>query len=145
MRYINAIIVHCTATEAGTDIGLAQIKTYHTSPPPEGRGWRNVGYHYIVRLDGTIERGMPISQPGIHCKWHNAHSIGVCYVGGLKDGKPADTRTQAQKQALLQLLVRLTQMYRCHIFGHRDFAQRDCPCFDAKKEYEGLYRQLVHT
>lgn len=145
MRYINAIIVHCTATEAGMPFTLADIRRWHTQQPPSGRGWRNVGYHYIVRLDGTIERGMPISQAGIHCKGHNAHSVGVAYVGGLKDGKPEDTRTQAQKQSLLQLLVRLTQMYRCHIYGHRDFAQRDCPCFDAKKEYEGLYRQLVKS
>lgn len=143
MRYINSIIVHCTATEAGFDIGLAQIRSWHTMAPPKGRGWRNCGYHYIVRLDGTIERGMPISQPGIHCKGHNAHSVGVAYVGGLKNGEPADTRTQEQKSAMLKLLAKLTLMYRCHTYGHRDFAQRDCPCFDAKKEYEGLYRQLV--
>lgn len=143
MRYINSIIVHCTATEAGFDIGLPEIQSWHTQAPPKGRGWRNCGYHYIVRLDGSVERGMPISQPGIHCKGHNAHSVGVAYVGGLKNGKPADTRTQEQKSAMLQLLAKLTLMYRCHTYGHRDFAQRDCPCFDAKKEYEGLYRQLV--
>lgn len=143
MRYINAIIIHCTATEEHKDYTLADIKAWHTAPPPRGNGWRNCGYHYIVRLDGTVERGMPISQPGIHCRGHNAHSVAVCYVGGLRHGKPADTRTPAQKQALLKLIAKLTLMYRCHTYGHRDFAAKDCPCFDAKTEYAGLFNQLV--
>lgn len=143
MRYINKIIVHCTATEEGRSFTIEDVKRWHTLPPPVGKGWRDVGYHYLVLLDGTVQRGRAISQPGAHCYGQNAHSIGVCYVGGLRDGKPADTRTDAQRRALLKLLANLTTMYRCHIFGHNDFAQKDCPGFDAKTEYAGLYEQLV--
>lgn len=139
MRYINDIIIHCTATPLGMDVGAARVKEWHKE-----RGFRTIGYHYLIRLDGTIERGRAISQPGAHCKGHNAHSIGVCYVGGLDaDGQPADTRTAAQKASLLKLLVTLTRMYRCHIHGHCDYSNKDCPCFDATKEYAGIYRQLI--
>ena len=139
MRYINSIIVHCSATPEGADYSASDIRAWHRS-----RGWRDIGYHYVIKLDGTIERGRPISQPGAHCYGHNAHSIGVCYIGGIKDDHSADTRTMAQKQSLLKLITKLTQMYRCHTFGHRDFNQaKDCPCFDAAKEYAGLYNQIV--
>lgn len=136
-RYINDIILHCTATPAGKDYSVADITNWHKQ-----RGWRTCGYHYVVRLDGSIERGRAISQPGAHCRGHNAHSIGVAYVGGLDtDGKPADTRTEAQKHALLKLLVNLTKIYRCRIHGHRDYnPQKACPCFDATKEYAPLYK-----
>lgn len=145
MRYINKIIVHCTDTPARRDVSIEDVRKWHTSSPPLGRGWRNVGYHYLVRLDGSVERGMPISSAGIHCKGHNAHSIAVCYVGGRDaDGKTADTRTDAQRAALLKLLATLTRMYRCKIYGHHDFnPAKACPCFDAQAEYRGLYEQLV--
>ena len=136
-RYINDIIVHCTATRAGQDFSASDIAAWHKE-----RGWRSIGYHYVVRLDGTVERGRAISQPGAHCKGHNAHSVGVAYVGGLDaEGKPADTRTEAQRQALLKLLVNLTRIYRCRIHGHHDYNQgKSCPCFDATLEYAPLYR-----
>lgn len=139
MRFINDIIVHCTATLPGQDVGVAEVTQWHRA-----RGWKNIGYHYLVRLDGSVEKGRPASQPGAHCYGHNAHSVGVAYVGGLDgEGRPKDTRTEAQRRAMLKLLADLTRMYRCRIHGHRDYAQRDCPCFDAAREYEGLYRQLV--
>lgn len=139
MRYINDIIVHCTDTPSGMDVTAAQVTQWHRE-----KGWRTIGYHYLVRLDGTIEKGRPSSQPGAHCYGHNAHSIGVCYVGGRDENfKTADTRTRAQKDSLLKLLTNLTRMYRCRIHGHRDYAAKDCPCFDASKEYKGLYEQIV--
>lgn len=121
------------------------------------RGWRDVGYHYIVFPDGRVERGRPISQPGAHCHGHNAHSIGVAYVGGLgRDGSHQDTRTPEQKQALLKLVYQLIQMYRCDVYGHRDMSPdangngvvepgewiKDCPCFDAHAEYHHLWQQV---
>lgn len=140
MRYINDIIVHCTDTPSGMDVGVAEVRAWHLE-----RGWKNIGYHYLVRLDGTVERGRPISQPGAHCLGHNAHSIGVCYVGGRDENhKTADTRTKEQKAALLKLLTNLTFMYRCKIHGHRDYDHgKDCPCFDASEEYKGLFEQIV--
>ena len=140
MRYINDIIVHCTATPPGMDADAATIRTWH-----KARGWKDIAYHYVVKLDGTIERGRAISQPGAHCYGHNSHSIGVVYVGGLdENGQPADTRTPEQKVALLKLLVNLTRMYRCKIHGHHYYNQgKACPCFDAYEEYKGLYIQIV--
>lgn len=135
MRYINQIIVHCTATKPDQDIGAAEIRRYHV----EEKHWRDIGYHYVVRLDGTVERGRYISQPGAHCPGHNAHSIGVAYVGGLNaDGRPADTRTAAQRSALKKLIYRLVATTGAGVYGHRDFAARDCPCYDAKTEYKDL-------
>ena len=136
-RYINDIIIHYTATMEGMDIAASDIDRWHRE-----RGWRRgIGYHYVVKLDGSVERGQPISVAGTHCKGHNAHSIGVVYVGGLdRRGRSADTRTPAQKRAMLQLLVKLTKMYRCRIHGHRDYSATLCPGFDATVEYAPLYK-----
>lgn len=139
MRIIKEIIVHCSGTEDCQNIGVDEIRDYHQRV----KGWRDCGYHYIVRLDGTVESGRYISQPGAHCIGHNAHSIGVCYIGGIHNGKPRDTRTQAQKQALLKLIYKLVKMYHCPVYGHRDFSKKDCPCFDAKKEYGQIWRREV--
>ena len=112
----------------------AQIDTWHRE-----RGWKfGIGYHYVVRRDGSIELGRPEWMIGAHCVGHNAHSIGVCYEGGLDiRGEPTDTRTEAQKASLRQLLGQLRQRYpHALIVGHHDLnPQKDCPCFDAAKEY----------
>ena len=132
MRKIDEIIVHCSATPRGRDVTAADIDRWHRE-----RGFRCIGYHYVIRLDGTIERGRPESEIGAHCTGHNARSIGICYVGGLTtDGKTAlDTRTNAQRVALTRLLMELKERYpQARAFGHRDFANKDCPCFDIHKE-----------
>ena len=92
-------------------------------------------------LDGQIEPGRPEWLTGAHCRNHNAHSIGVCYEGGLNiRGQPADTRTEAQRQALRRLLKELKERYpRALIVGHRNLNPlKACPCFDAAKEYRDL-------
>jgi len=136
MRAIKKIIVHCADTPEGRDDRAADIKRWHT----EERGWSDIGYHYVVDLDGTIEPGRPIEKAGAHCTGHNADSIGVCYIGGCdKKMQPKDTRTDAQKASLLLLLKYLVAKYPgVTIYGHRDFANKSCPSFDAKKEYEDL-------
>lgn len=139
MRYINDIIVHCTATPPGMDVDSSLMRAWDKQ-----RGLRTIAYHYLVRLDGTVENGRAVSQPGAHCKMHNAHSVGVCYVGGLDDaGTICDTRTDDQKAALLKLLTTLTRMYRCRIHGHRDYEATLCPGFDVDAEYGNIYRQIV--
>ena len=139
MRAIKKIIVHCADTPEGRDDRAADIKRWHT----EERGWSDIGYHYVVDLDGTIEPGRPIEKAGAHCTGHNADSIGVCYIGGCdKKMQPKDTRTDAQKASLLLLLKYLVAKYPgVTIYGHRDFANKSCPSFDAKKEYEDLTTQ----
>lgn len=135
-RTINEIIVHCTATGEGRDYDVATIRSWHIR-----QGWSDIGYHYLIRLDGTIETGRDVNIAGAHCQGHNTHSIGVCYVGGVTADydTPKDTRTEAQKDALVQLLVHLRALYpKATIHGHRDFAAKACPSFDARKEYESL-------
>lgn len=135
MRQIKEIIVHCADTPEGRDDKAADIKRWH-----KAQGWSDIGYHYVIDLDGTIEPGRPLETAGAHCTGHNANSIGICYIGGCdKDMKPKDTRTEEQKASLITLLKYLVAKYPgAKIYGHKDFAQKACPSFDAKKEYEDL-------
>ena len=136
MRKINEIIVHCTATAEGKNFKAADIDRWH-----KAKGWNGIGYHHVVDLDGTVEPGRPENEVGAHCLKHNANSIGVVYVGGLaSDGKtPKDTRTSKQKAALVKLLTELKNRYpNATIHGHRDFAAKACPSFDATKEYKNI-------
>lgn len=135
MRTITLIIIHCSAVRPNQTSSAAQIDQWHKK-----RGWKCIGYHYVIRRDGSIERGRPESMVGAHCLNHNQHSIGVCYEGGLDtNGKAADTRTPEQKASMRALLVELKQSYpRALIMGHNVFAQKACPCFDAASEYAAL-------
>ena len=147
-REIYEIIVHCTATPKGQERTVDQIRANHMAPVSKGgRGWSDIGYHYLVYLDGSIHEGRDVDTVGAHCLYHNAHSIGVCYVGGVSNipnvaysQLPAeDTRTPEQKVALLSLLKELKRLYpKATIHGHRDFANKACPSFDATKEYRGI-------
>ena len=133
MRKITDIIIHCSATAEGKFFTVADIDRWHRQ-----RGFAQIGYHYVIYLDGTIHKGRPIELVGAHCQGHNSHSIGICYIGGLaKDNKtPKDTRTPEQKAALLKLLKELKSEFPTAIIrGHRDFAAKACPSFDATKEY----------
>lgn len=132
-RKITEIIVHCTATQEGKHFTVSDITRWHKQ-----RGFSTIGYHYVIYLDGTRHLGRDVNISGAHCENHNSHSIGVCYVGGLaSDGKtPKDTRTQAQKTALLALLRELRRIYpMARIYGHNELSSKACPCFDCKKEY----------
>lgn len=145
-RRIDEIIVHCTATREGQTMTVEQIRAEH-----KRRGWNDIGYHYVVTLDGVIHAGRNVNLVGAHVAGHNAHSIGVVYVGGLdKYGRAKDTRTDEQRAALLSLLLDLRRLYpTARIRGHRDCSPdlngdgqvepsewvKQCPCFDAVKEY----------
>ena len=136
MRKINEIIVHCAATREGRDFTVEDITRWH-----KARGFATIGYHYVIYRDGSIHEGRPLEQIGAHCVGHNKHSIGICYIGGCaSDGKtPKDTRTPEQKEALLSLLRRLKARFpNATIHGHRDFAAKACPSFDAFREYRQL-------
>ena len=137
MRNIDKIIIHCSATPAGNDISAETIRDWHV----KGNKWDDIGYHFIVRLDGSLEYGRMVDRPGAHCKGHNKYSIGICYVGGMdKDMKhPQDTRTAKQIASLLELLRLLKKFHpNATIHGHRDFSKKACPSFDATCEYENL-------
>lgn len=132
MRTIHEIIIHCSATREGLDFRAADIDRWHRE-----RGWHSIGYHYVIDLDGTIEKGRALSDIGAHCSGHNAHSIGICYIGGLdENGNPADTRTPAQRTALLRLIHELKEQFpEARVYGHRDFSAKSCPCFNARAEF----------
>lgn len=139
MRTITLIIVHCSAVRPDQTSSAAQIDTWHR----KDNHWKlGIGYHYVVRRDGEIESGRPEWMVYAHCLNHNAHSIGVCYEGGLDiRGQPADTRTEAQKKSLRWLLRQLRRSYpRAMIVGHHDLnPQKSCPCIkDVVHEYADL-------
>ena len=138
MRYFDEIIIHCSATPFGRAVRAADIDEWHRE-----RGFSCIGYHFVIDLDGTIEQGRPINQEGAHVKGHNKRSIGICYIGGVSsDGRPADTRTQAQKESLCRLIWRLSVVALRNgfglpqVLGHHDLNnKKDCPCFNARAEY----------
>ena len=142
----DAIIIHCSATRAEQDITAADIESWHRA-----HGFWTIGYHYVIRLDGTIEPGRDVTLDGAHCMGWNKRAIGICYVGGLdKDGRPADTRTDAQRTALIRLVKALRLVFPGvkQVLGHRDTSpdlngdgvispneyMKACPCFDVQKE-----------
>lgn len=132
MRKITEIILHCSATREGRDFRAKDINNWHLD-----RGFKSIGYHYVIGLDGKIEEGRPESETGAHCLNHNSHSIGICYIGGLDEqGKPKDTRTSEQRKALISLISDIRLRYpSATIHGHNEFANKACPCFDVKKEF----------
>lgn len=135
-RSITEIIVHCTATPEGREVSVSEIRQWHKQ-----RGFSDIGYHYVIHLDGSIEDGRDVDLIGAHCTGHNTHSIGVVYVGGMdkQNNQPKDTRTNAQKAALMSVLIDLKHLYPdARICGHRDFAAKACPSFDATNEYKRL-------
>lgn len=132
-RTINKIIIHCTATRPSQDCTVALIDQWHRQ-----RGFDGIGYHYVIYRDGSIHEGRPLSKVGAHCVGQNSDSIGISYCGGVaEDGTtPQDNRTDAQKVAIRQLIKELRQAYgNIPVYGHRDFATKACPSFDATKEY----------
>ena len=149
-RRIDEIIVHCTASREGQEQTVEQIRRDHTTPVSKGgRGWSDIGYHYVVYLDGTVHEGRNVDISGAHAEGHNSHSIGVVYVGGVENRpgvpyaqlKAKDTRTEQQKASLLALLMDLRKLYpTARIIGHRDVDThgKACPSFDAKTEYKIL-------
>lgn len=132
MRTITKIIIHCSATPEGRHITIDDIDKWHKQ-----QGFSCIGYHYVIYLDGSIHKGRPVAQVGAHCLGHNGNSIGICYIGGTDiHGKPKDTRTQEQKQALQQLVTILTNIFpNVTIHGHNEFSNKSCPCFVVSQEF----------
>jgi len=132
MRELNKIILHCSATEEAKDIDAGTIRRWHM----QGNGWKDIGYHYVIRLDGVVDIGRPIDEAGAHVKGHNADSIGICYIGGLKDGKPADTMTELQELAFLDLVRSLRLLFGyMPISGHNEYSSKACPSFNVQDKY----------
>lgn len=150
---IDAIVIHCSASREGQNVKASDIDKWH-----KDRGFKMIGYNYVIDLDGTIEEGRPLTMDGAHCntagvsgKVYNKHSIGICYVGGLdRKGNAKDTRTRRQKKAMQKLVNELVMKYPIkEIIGHRDASPdkngdgkitknewiKMCPCFSVKEEF----------
>ena len=136
MRAINKIILHCSATPEGRHTTVEDIRLWHKQ-----RGWSDIGYHYVVYLDGTVHEGRPIERSGAHVFGLNKNSIGICYVGGVDKNnlKAKDTRTSEQIKALDLLLGSLLDDFKgATLHGHNEFANKACPSFDVQDEYRYL-------
>lgn len=131
MRRITEIILHCSATPEGKDYKAEDIRRWHV----QGNGWKDIGYNYVIDLDGTIENGRPLWMNGAHTVGHNANSIGICYIGGTEKNttkKAKDTRTIAQKESMYALVFQLLSLYNLSINDvhcHNEFAAKACPSF----------------
>lgn len=131
-RLITMIVVHCSATRCNQPYPVQLLFHDHV----EVNHWRYIGYHFYITRSGRVETTRPLERMGAHAKGHNAHSIGICYEGGLDEqGQIADTRTEEQKKAMAKLIVQLKQQFPTilKVLGHRDLpgVQKACPCFDA--------------
>lgn len=161
MNKIDSIIIHCSATKAGQDLRAKDIDRMHRQ-----RGFAQIGYNFVIDLDGTVENGRPLSIDGAHCNTkgfsgvsYNKHSIGICYIGGLDaNGRSVDTRTEAQKNALRDLVAKLCKEYDIvELLAHRDTSPdlngngevepaeyiKACPCFDVRSEFSNFLRNVV--
>lgn len=137
MRKIKRIFWHSSATREGDPVKAATIKKWHLD-----RGFRDIGYHFVIELDGKVVPGRPVSDVGAHTKGHNKDSIGICYVGGCdKQMRPKDTRTPAQKAAMYELTEELLARHpEAKVHGHREFVNTACPSFDVQKDWAEYLR-----
>lgn len=140
MVEIKYIILHCTATRENVDYSIEQLRADHKK-----RGFKAVGYHYYVRKDGYVYQERELTEPGAHCKGYNSCSIGIAYEGGLdKNGKPANTLTEAQEKVIRTLIRSILKLHpKAKVMGHCDFPHvyKSCPCLNAREIFgnEDIY------
>lgn len=135
MRQIDKIIIHCSATPENREVTTEEIRQWHLD-----KGWSDIGYHFVIELDGKINKGRNIEDIGAHVSGLNSNSIGICYVGGLdKNMNPRDTRTIQQRVALDNLVLDLKDNFpEAEVCGHNEFSSKACPSFDVKKEFKDI-------
>lgn len=130
-RFVDTLIIHCAATPPDMNIGVKEIREWHKE-----RGWADIGYHFVIRRDGTIEKGRPLDYIGAHVKGHNRGSIGVCLVGGVDSAmKPRNNFTAPQWMSLDILIGQFLKEYpKGKIHGHNEFEKnKACPSFSVQK------------
>jgi N-acetyl-anhydromuramyl-L-alanine amidase AmpD len=138
---VRFLVVHCSATKASMDIGAKEIDRWHRE-----KGWLGIGYHYVIRRDGIVEKGRPDNRSGAHAAGYNSQSIGICLVGGLDEkGNPKQNFTKDQYASLRSLLWDLLDKFdRAEVLGHRDLpgVYKDCPCFDVKSWWYATQQEI---
>ena len=136
MRALKRIILHCTATPESKHFDVDTIRRWHV----KDRGWKDIGYHYVIYIDGSVHEGRPIEQAGAHTSGHNADSIGITYVGGCDSKmKAKDTLNEAQETAMVNLIKALREQHgELSLHGHNEFAAKACPSFKVKDKFGWL-------
>lgn len=147
-KFIHSIIVHCSATREGTWFEAKDIDEWHRK-----QGWNGIGYHRVIRLDGSVEQGRPYTRRGAHVAGNNINTIGIVLIGGLdENGKAKDTFTDQQYHSLMAEIVNLRKLFPSinSVKGHRDYSPdlngdglitpnefiKECPCFDMQAKLE---------
>ena len=137
MRDIKRIVLHCSATIEGKEYSVDTIRKWHTA-----KGWSDIGYHYVISLDGCIDIGRPIDKQGAHVRGHNKDSVGICYIGGVDaDLKPKDTMTLEQEDTFRELVASIRTLFGedITIHGHNEFSSKACPSFKVKEKFFDMY------
>lgn len=146
------ITVHCSGSRKGRSMTMNELRSFHTSPKPHGRGWSDIGYHFVIDLFGNVHTGRPITRQGAGVKGHNKDTVHICLIGGLdRNGKPAFTYSDRQMEALFKHILHLDDTYPsldlANTRGHRDYSPdrdgdgkigpheyiKQCPCFDVRE------------
>ena len=137
MRDLKRIILHCSATPEGREVSVETIREWHTDPSPRGRGWSDIGYHYVIHLDGKIELGRPREVQGAHVSGEHEDSIGICYIGGVDAAnEPKDTMTVLQAIAFVEIVKSLRLIFgKLSIHGHNEFSTKACPSFSVEEKF----------
>ena len=132
MRDINKIILHCSATPEYRHVSVNTIRQWHLD-----RGWSDIGYHYVIHLNGKIELGRPIEVQGAHTSGENEDSIGICYIGGVNAAnEPKDTMTVLQAIAFVDIVKSLRLIFgKLSIHGHNEFSTKACPSFLVEEKF----------
>lgn len=135
MRPIEKIIIHCSATPEGRDVKTETIKQWHLD-----MGFSDIGYHYVIELDGQMKEGRPLEVVGAHVRGQNNNSIGICYVGGCDEQmKPKNTLNKCQEEQLIAVLKWLKEKFpKATIHGHNEFSAKACPSFNVQKWVKNL-------
>ena len=125
------IVIHCAATKPSMDIGADTIRDWHVN----GNGWRDIGYHLVIKRNGDVEKGRDINDSGAHAAGYNSKSIGLCLVGGMaEDNSAEDNFTAQQWTSLLATVKELEVDYpSAKVIGHNEISEKECPSFDVQK------------
>ena len=139
MRQVKKIILHCTATVEGQEFDITDVDRWHKK-----RGWKSVGYHYLIKQDGTLQVGRSLDEVGSHAKGENNDSIGIVYVGGLDANKePKDTMTAYQELTLMELIFSLRTVFHwMPVHGHNEYSNKACPSFDVQEKYKFINEKI---
>lgn len=127
------IVIHCSATKPSmSNVDAKEIDRWHRQ-----RGWRKIGYHFVIRRDGVVEEGRELGEVGAHAKGFNSMSVGICLVGGIDDeGNPENNYTDEQWKSLEEIVNQMLLPYPdAEVLGHCDLpdVKKACPCFDVRE------------